>query len=51
MRSVSLPSMPDLSLRDLSDPSGKQMAEFNSFTRQVGDALPLLEQMGYEVTT
>ncbi|RXH12348.1 hypothetical protein EAS56_17725 [Bradyrhizobium guangzhouense] len=27
------------------------MAEFNSFTQQVGDALPLLEQMGYEVTT
>ncbi|WP_194459746.1 hypothetical protein [Bradyrhizobium sp. CCBAU 53421] len=27
------------------------MSEFNSFTQQVGDALPLLEQMGYEVTT
>ncbi|MCC8957249.1 hypothetical protein H8B02_28585 [Bradyrhizobium sp. Pear77] len=27
------------------------MAEFSSFTQQVGDALPLLEQMGYEVTT
>ncbi|MCP3387846.1 hypothetical protein NLM27_03510 [Bradyrhizobium sp. CCGB12] len=27
------------------------MAEFNSFTQQVGDALPLLEQMDYEVTT
>ncbi|UVO38028.1 hypothetical protein KUL72_06495 [Bradyrhizobium arachidis] len=27
------------------------MAEFNSFTQQVGDALPLLEQIGYEVTT
>ncbi|OAF14133.1 hypothetical protein AXW67_00620 [Bradyrhizobium neotropicale] len=51
MPSVSLPSMPDLSLPDLSDPSGKLMAEFNSFTQQVGDALPLLEQMGYEVTT
>ncbi|MHC2432753.1 hypothetical protein [Bradyrhizobium sp. USDA 4451] len=49
--SVSLPSMPDLSLPDLSDPSGKLMSEFNSFTQQVGDALPLLEQMGFEVTT
>ena len=27
------------------------MTEFNTFTRQVGDALPILEQMGYEVTT
>lgn len=25
--------------------------EFNTFTQQVGDALPILEQMGYEVTT
>ncbi|WGS19275.1 MULTISPECIES: hypothetical protein [unclassified Bradyrhizobium] len=48
--SVSLPSMPDLSLADLFDPTGRLMAEFNSFTQQVGDALPLLEQMGYEVT-
>lgn len=48
---VSLPSMPDLSLPDLSDPTGKLMAEFNSFTQQLGEALPLLEQMGYEVTT
>ena len=51
MPSVSLPSMPDLTLPDLTDPSGRLMAEFNSFTQQVGDALPLLEQMGYEVTT
>jgi hypothetical protein len=27
------------------------MTEFNLFTQQVGDALPILEQMGYEVTT
>ena len=26
------------------------MSEFNTFTQQVGDALPILEQMGYEVT-
>ena len=49
--SVSLPSMPDLSLPDFSDTTGRGMAEFNTFTQQVGDALPILEQMGYEVTT
>jgi hypothetical protein len=51
MPSVSLPSMPDLSLPDFSDSTGKLMTEFNAFTQQVGDALPILEQMGYEVTT
>jgi hypothetical protein len=51
MPSVSLPAMPDLSLPDFSDTSGKLMTEFNTFTQQVGDALPVLEQMGYEVTT
>ena len=51
MPSVSLPSMPDLSLPDLSDATGRVMTEFNTFTQQVGDALPILEQMGYEVTT
>lgn len=49
--SVSLPSMPDLSLPDFSDATGRMMTEFNTFTQQVGDALPILEQMGYEVTT
>lgn len=49
--SVPLPSMPDLSLPDFSDATGKVMTEFNTFTQQVGDALPILEQMGYEVTT
>jgi hypothetical protein len=42
--------MPDLSLPDFSDATGRLMAEFNTFTQQVGDALPILEQMGYEVT-
>jgi hypothetical protein len=42
--------MPDLSLPDFSDATGRVMSEFNSFTQQVGDALPVLEQMGYEVT-
>src|SRR5258706_1250771 len=51
MPSVSLPSMPALSLPDFSDASGRLMTEFNIFTQQVGDALPILEQMGYEVTT
>src|SRR6202011_1957650 len=51
MPSVSLPSMPDLSLPDFSDATGKLMIEFNTFTQQVGDALPILEQMGYEGTT
>src|ERR1700682_4209481 len=51
MPSVSLPSMPDLSLPDFSDATGRLMNEFNTFTQQVGDALPILEQMGYEVTT
>src|SRR6202171_3898558 len=51
MPSVSLPSMPDLSLPDFSDATGRLMNEFNTFTQQVGDALPSLEQMGYEVTT
>src|SRR5438874_8264683 len=49
--SVSLPSMPDLSLPDFSDSTGRLMTEFNTFTQQVGDALPILEQMGFEVTT
>jgi hypothetical protein len=48
--SVSLPSVPDLSLPDFSDATGRVMSEFNAFTQQVGDALPILEQMGYEVT-
>jgi hypothetical protein len=51
MPSVSLPSMPDLSFPDFSDATGRLMSEFNTFTQQVGDALPILEQMGYEVTT
>jgi len=47
--SVSLPLMPDLALPDFSDATGRMMSEFNTFTQQVGDALPILEQMGYEV--
>ncbi len=43
--------MPDQSMPDFSDATGRLMTEFNTFTQQVGDALPILEQMGYEVTT
>ncbi|TKV80140.1 hypothetical protein FDV58_18010 [Bradyrhizobium elkanii] len=43
-------SMPDLSLPEFSDATGRVMSEFNTFTQQVSDALPILEQMGYEVT-
>jgi hypothetical protein len=49
--SISLPSMPDLSMPDFSDATSRLMTEFNSFTQQVGDTLPILESMGYEVTT
>jgi hypothetical protein len=51
MPALSLSSMPDLSLPDFSDATGRLMTEFNTFTQQVGDALPIFEQMGYEVTT
>jgi hypothetical protein len=37
-----MPSIP--SMRDLS-------GEFDAFTQQVGESLPLLEEMGYEVST
>jgi hypothetical protein len=47
--SLSLPSMPDLSMPDFSDATGRLMTEFNSFTQQIGDTLPILEAMGYEV--
>ncbi|WFU65816.1 hypothetical protein [Bradyrhizobium brasilense] len=51
MPAVSLPSLPNLSLPDFSDATGKLTGEFNVFTQQLGEALPVLEQMGYEVTT
>jgi hypothetical protein len=43
--------MPDLSMPDFSDATGRLMTEFNSFTQQIGDTLPVLEAMGYEVVT
>jgi hypothetical protein len=51
MPSLSLPSMPDLSMPDFSDATGRLMTEFNTFTQQIGDALPILGRMGYEVVT
>ena len=51
MPSLSLPSMPDLSMPDFSDATGKLMTEFNTFTQQIGDTLPILDAMGYEVVT
>ena len=51
MPSLSLPTMPDLSVPDFSDATGRLMTEFNSFTQQIGDTLPVLDAMGYEVVT
>jgi hypothetical protein len=51
MPSLSLPAMPDLLMPDFSDATGRLMTEFNSFTQQIGDTLPILEAMGYEVVT
>ena len=51
MPSVSLPSMPDFSLPDFSKMGDGVMTEFMSFTQQVGDTIPVLQEMGYEVST
>lgn len=51
MPSVSLPSVPDFSMPDFSKMGDGMMGEFNAFTQQVADTLPLLEEMGYEVST
>jgi hypothetical protein len=45
MPSISLPAMPDLSLPDFSDDGVQYLHPASR------DALPILEQMGYEVTT
>jgi hypothetical protein len=47
--SLSLPSMPDLSLPDFSDTTGRLLT-IPSRSRSA-TARPILEQMGYEVTT
>src|SRR6266478_5665641 len=51
MPSVSLPSMPDFSLPDFSKMGDGVMTEFMSFTQQIGDTIPVLQEMGYEVST
>jgi hypothetical protein len=51
MPSVTLPSMPDLSMPDFSKMGDGVMGEFKAFTQQVAESLPLLEEMGYEVST
>ena len=51
MPAVPLPSMPDLSMPDFSKMSEGIMGEFNSFNQQIAESLPVLEDMGYEVTT
>jgi hypothetical protein len=51
MPSLSLPAMPDFSMPDFARMSDGLMAEFNAFTQQVADTLPMLEEMGYEVST
>jgi len=43
--------MPDFSMPDFSRMSDGLLSEFNAFTRQIGDSLPILEEMGYEVST
>jgi hypothetical protein len=51
MPSISLPSMPDFSMPDFTKMGDGMMGEFNAFTQQVADSLPILEEMGYEVST
>ena len=51
MPSVSLPSMPYLSIPDLSRMGDALMGTLDDFTQQVADNLPILEEMGYEVST
>jgi len=43
--------MLDFSMPDFSNIGAGVMVEFNAFTKQVGDSLPILEEMGFEVST
>jgi hypothetical protein len=47
---LTMPSMPDFSILDLSKMSEQAAAQANMFVQQLNDSLPLLEQMGYEVS-
>ena len=51
MPSISAPSLPDFSAPDFSKMKDSLMGEFKEFTDQVAAALPVLQAMGYEVTT
>jgi hypothetical protein len=51
MPSISLPSMPDFSMPDFTKMGDGIMGEFNAFTQQIAESLPILEEMGYEVAT
>lgn len=51
MPSIVLPSMPDLSMPDFSKMGEGIMGEFNAFNQQIAESLPVLEEMGYEVST
>ena len=52
---IKVPPIPEFSMPSLPDFAqlGTEVVirEFNSFTQQVGETLPLLEEMGYEVST
>jgi hypothetical protein len=50
MPSLALPSMPDLSMPDFSRMTDGMVNGFNTFTQQIGDTVPILEEMGYEVS-
>jgi hypothetical protein len=51
MPSISLPAMPDFSMPDFSKMGDGMMGEFNAFTQQIAESLPILEEIGYEVST
>ena len=48
---ITLPSLPNISMPDFAWASDKLMEEFNSFTRQIGETLPVLEEMGFDVAS
>ena len=49
--SLTLPSLPDISMPNFAWASDRLMEEFNAFTRQIGDTLPVLEEMGFDVAS
>lgn len=51
MPTLSLPSMPDFSMPDFARLGEGLINEFYAFTQEVAASLPILEEMGYEVST